>query len=68
MPTLRNRATAALTVLALVIVAACLAFNQAWKLADVRHKAEALTGGNVAARPVRRSSATAAAAATRSKA
>jgi cytochrome c2 len=47
MPTLRTRATAAFTVLALVIIAVCLAFNQAWKLADVRHKAEALTGGNV---------------------
>jgi cytochrome c2 len=47
MPTLRTRATAAFAVLALLVVAACIAFNQAWKLADVRHKAEALTGGNV---------------------
>lgn len=47
MPTLLTRAAAAFTVLALLIVAACIAFNEAWKLADVRHKAEALTGGNV---------------------
>ena len=47
MPTLRTRATAAFAVLALIIVAACLVANQAFKLADVRHRAEALTGGNV---------------------
>ena len=46
MPTLRSRATAAFTVLALLIIAACLVANQAWKLADVRHRAQALTGGN----------------------
>jgi len=39
MPTLRTRATAAFVLLALVIVAACLVANQAFKLADVRHRA-----------------------------
>jgi cytochrome c2 len=47
MPTLRSRAAIAVAVLAVLVVAACLILNQAWKADDVRGRAEALTGGNV---------------------
>jgi cytochrome c2 len=46
MPTLRSRAAIAVAVLAVLVVAACLILNQAWKADDVRGRAEALTGGN----------------------
>jgi cytochrome c len=46
MPTLRNRSLAALCALAILIIGGCLIANNAFKLADVRHRAEALTGGD----------------------
>jgi cytochrome c2 len=46
MRSLRSRAAAAFAVLAVLIVAACLILNQAWKADDLRARAEALTGGN----------------------
>ena len=46
MPTRWNRIAALVVVLAVLGAAACLAMNQAWKKADVRHRAEALTGGS----------------------
>jgi cytochrome c1 len=46
MPGLRTRATAFFGTLAVLVIIGCLAFNHAWKLQDIRHRAEALTGGN----------------------
>jgi cytochrome c len=46
MPTRRNRAVTAFCVLAILVIVGCLMVNHAWKLADIRHRAEALTGGN----------------------
>jgi cytochrome c len=48
MPTWRSKGTAALVALAAVVIAGCVVANQAWKQADVRHRAEALTGGDAA--------------------
>lgn len=43
----RNRLASVLAVPAALIVTVCLITNQAWKKADMRHRAEALTGGSV---------------------
>ena len=47
MPTRQNRLISALAALAILVVGACLVANQAWKEADLRHRAEVLTGGRV---------------------
>ena len=38
---------AALCALAILVIAGCLVTNEVWKRADIRHRAEALTGGDV---------------------
>lgn len=47
MLTLRNKAVTAVATLAVVAVAATHVANDAYKRADIRHRAEALTGGDV---------------------
>jgi cytochrome c1 len=44
---LRNRITVVVAVLAVLVVVASLALNHVWLKADIRHRAEALTGGSV---------------------
>jgi cytochrome c len=46
MPTLRSRTTTAVLVLAALIIGARVLVNYQWKVSDVRHRAELLTGGN----------------------
>jgi cytochrome c len=46
MPTQRTRAMTAVMVLAALVIAACVLANYEWKISDIRHRAELLTGGN----------------------
>jgi cytochrome c2 len=43
---LRSKAAIVVAALAVVVVAGSLAVNHEWRRADVRHRAEALTGGD----------------------